>query len=397
MKRSREVDPRLKTQVFGTEIPSPLILGSGTLIEKYHEVQPFLDAGAGAVVPRSTRKVMERDRHPSPHLHETGRRGNKMMLNAEWTGADIDYWRPYLESLSDTGQVIMSVSGRDIAGCVSVCKELDAYNFSMIEVNVSCAHSNSAHGFITRNSEHISQLLSSLKDAGITTPIGIKFGHSDYIVELSNVARESGADAIVALNTYGPLLDFEIGENGIAVPVLGIAGAKGGMSGAPLFHIALTDVAEISRQVKIPVIACGGVRTAEHALKMIMAGAMAVQIYTAAHVLGQKAPQVFTKINADLVKLLEKKNIASLDDVRGNAHVLLGQETQLEPVVPELHKESCVGCDLCIPICLPNAISPIPADNKKGHVVTIDDQSCVGCGHCVAVCPTDALSQFNQE
>lgn len=381
----------LITNFFGKTIPSPLILGSGTLVQEAHQLQPFIDAGAGAVVPRTTRKVMIRDRHPSPHLYQSGRRGSEMMLNAEWTGADINYWRPYLEELSKTGQVIMSVSGRDIPGCVEVCKELDKHGFLMLEINVSCAHSNSVHGFITRNSDHISTLVKSLKDAGISTPIAIKLGHSDFVVQLSNIAKEAGADAIVALNTLGPLLDFEIGQNGRPIPVLGIDGGKGGMSGAPLFHIALTDVAEISSQVQIPVVACGGVCTAEHALKMIMAGAMAVQIYTAAHVLGNKAPQVFTRLNQQLIALLEEKGISSLDSVRGNAWTIANQQTNLKPKVPEVRETNCTGCDKCINICLPQSIFPVDAENKAGHVVGINQETCVGCGHCVQICPTDAL------
>ena len=387
------IDPtgRLTAEVFGHKLSSPLILGSGTLVEKYEEVAPFLQAGTGAVIPRTTRKVMERTKHPSPHLYQEGRRGQELMLNAEWTGAAIDYWRPYLERLAQTGRVIMSVSGRDIPGCTEVCKELDRFSFPLLEINVSCAHSNSVHGYITRNGQHIQTLIKSLKDAGVTTPIAIKLGHSDLIVELSNIAKEAGADAIVAINSLGPVLDFEIGPGGVPERILGIAGSKGGLTGSPLFHIALTDVAEIQKQVKIPVIACGGVSTAEQVLKMVMVGATAVEIYTAAHVKGIYAPAVFTQLNQKLIELLNDKGIPSLDTVRGSALSLLEEPTNLTPLVPELTEANCTGCDKCIPICLPQAISTIPSPNKAGHVIEINSDVCVGCGHCVPTCPTNAL------
>lgn len=110
----REIDPqkRLEVDLLGSKIPSPLILGSGTLVEKFDQIQPFLDGGAGAIVPRTTRKIMERQVHPSPHLYQAGKRGNEMMLNAEWTGAAIEYWFPSLEKMAQMKQVIMSVSGR---------------------------------------------------------------------------------------------------------------------------------------------------------------------------------------------------------------------------------------------------------------------------------------------
>ena len=57
----------------------------------------------------------------------------------------------------------MSVSGRDIEGCANVCKIIDQYKFPYIELNVSCAHSNNVHGFITRNDSHIKTLVSTIK------------------------------------------------------------------------------------------------------------------------------------------------------------------------------------------------------------------------------------------
>ncbi len=396
IKTDREVEhnPRLNVNLLGTSIPSPLILGSGTLVEKAEEIEPFLEAGAGAVVPRSTRREMVRKVHPSPHLYQSGRRGNEMMLNAEWTGADINYWEPYLPEIAKSKRVIMSVSGRDVEGCIDVCKILDPHHFLMIEVNISCAHSNSVHGFITRNGDHITQVVKGIKDAGVETPIGIKLGHSDYIVELSQIAKEAGANAIVALNSYGPLLDFNVKAGGVAEPVLGIEGAMGGMSGAPLFNIALTDVAQIRSQVGIPVIGCGGIRTPEHVVKMIMAGASAVQVYTAAHIKGINAASVFTNLNTQMITYLNELGVENIAELQDRALPLLQQKTNLQPLVPEVHIGLCTGCDICLPVCLPDAIDIKSFDNKAGHIVEINDR-CIGCGHCVVVCPTDALEIKN--
>jgi dihydroorotate dehydrogenase (NAD+) catalytic subunit len=382
---------RLSVSIFKNTFTSPLIVASGTLIEKYNEINLYLSAGAGAVAPRTTRLVMERKSHPTPHLYHTGSRKFPIMLNAEWTGADIEYWRPYLQQMSTNLKTIMSVSGRDIAGCVKVCKELDQFSgWPYLEINVSCAHSNNVHGMITRNEEHIRSLVSALKDADIQTPFAIKLGYSDQIVFLANVAKEAGADAIVAINTFGPVFDFDLDDAGTPQPVVGISSGKGGLSGAPLFNIALTAIGEIKRQVKIPVIGSGGVVNAEHVLKMMMAGADAVQVYSAAHVRGINAPAYFTETNRALLKLLDKYKINSVSDVVGKALYILEQETHMSVKVPVLNQSQCIGCDLCIDICLPKAISYSDSitTNKFGHVVKINDETCIGCGHCVPVCPT---------
>jgi len=388
----KEIDPeaRLSVGLLGLDLPSPLILGSGTLVERFDQIRPFIEAGAGAVVPRTTRKVMERKVHPSPHLYQAGKRGNEMMLNAEWTGSPIAYWLPFLEQMAETRQVMMSVSGRDIDGCVEVCKILDGFHFPMIEVNISCAHSNSIYGFITRNGKFIEDAIGRIKDGGIETPIGIKLGHSDYIVELANIAKEAGVDAIVASNTFGPLFDFQIDEQGQPHRILGIQSGKGGMSGAPLFNIALTDVAEIRRQVGITVIGCGGVRTPEHVVKMIMAGASAVQVYTATHVRGVNAPSFFTEINRKLIGYLDSINVNNFSELKDRALSILESETNLSPIIPEVIGERCTGCDICMPICLPQAIDVSEFPSRAGHIVQIND-ACIGCGHCVFICPAKAL------
>jgi dihydroorotate dehydrogenase (NAD+) catalytic subunit len=383
-----QIDPdrKLVTNFLGTEYRSPLVIASGTLVETVDQIQPYIDAGAGAVIPRSTRLVMARTIHPSPHLYEEGKGSNTTMLNAEWTGAAIDYWRPHLEDISVDKKTIMSVSGRDIEGCLKVCKELDQYNFPLIEINVSCGVSNGVHGYITRDIEHVRTLISSIKEAGITTPISLKLGHSDVIVDLSGVAKEAGADAISAVNTYGPVFDFRIDAEGKPERVMGAIGAKGGLSGNALFHTALTDVAEIARQIDIPVLASGGVTTAERAIKMIMAGASLVQLYTILHTKGVNAPSAMTSFTKQFSDYIDQKNIPNVETIRGSALSLIEEPTELQPQIPIVNTDTCIGCDACVRVCLPNAFDIVPAENVIGHTVEINND-CIGCGHCVTQCP----------
>jgi dihydroorotate dehydrogenase (NAD+) catalytic subunit len=58
----------------------------------------------------------------------------------------------------------------------------------------------------------------------------------------------------------------------------------GGLSGPAVKPIILRHVFQCARAVKIPVIGCGGISTAEDAIEYILAGASAVQVGTATFV-----------------------------------------------------------------------------------------------------------------
>jgi len=373
----------LTCKILGTTFSNPIWLGSGTISENKERIDKFLKSEVGAIVPRTTRLKYAPGRkfHPSYHLDINT--NEKWMRNCEWTGNLINYWQPYLKKLSKTKKIVMSVSGRDIDDCLKVCKIIDKYNFPFIEINISCAHSNEAHGFITRNSEHISVLVKTLKK-NIKTPIALKLGHSDFIVDLAKVAEKSGVDAIVAINTYGPVIDFNI-NSGEPELTLGINNGKGGLSGKAIFHIALTDVANLSQNLKIPIIACGGVTKPEDAIKMIMAGASAVQIYSAVHIEGTKGDIFLNKFINNFDDWLNKYGYANIDDLRGLLLPKLLRSHQMDPIIPKYNKNLCIKCKACINICLENAISL--SKNK----IIINKNKCIGCGACTSVCPTKAL------
>jgi len=373
----------LTCKILGTTFPSPIWLGSGTISENKERVDKFLKSEVGVIVPRTTRfkYSLGRKFHPSYHLNIN--LDEKWMRNCEWTGNLINYWQPYLKELSKTKKIIMSVSGREIDDCLKVCKIIDKYNFPFIEINISCAHSNEAHGFITRNSEHISSLVKTLKK-NIKTPIALKLGHSDFIINLAQVAEKSGADAIVAINTYGPVIDFDI-NSGKPELTLGINSGKGGLSGKAIFHIALTDVANLSQNLNIPIIACGGVTKPEDAIKMIMAGASAVQIYSAVHMAGNHGVVFLNNFIKDFNAWMNKYGYANTDSFKGILLPKLSRSHQMDPIIPKYNKNLCIKCKACINICLENAISL--SKNK----IIINKNKCIGCGACASVCPTKAL------
>ena len=75
-------------------------------------------------------------------------------------------------------------------------------------------------------------------------------------------------------------------------------------------------MSKLARSVRIPIIGVGGIRTGEDAIEMMMAGASAVGVCTAAVL---KGPRVLGKIAREMELLLAKRKIGNVKDIVGIA------------------------------------------------------------------------------
>jgi dihydroorotate dehydrogenase len=91
----------------------------------------------------------------------------------------------------------------------------------------------------------------------------------------------------------------------------------GGLSGGPIRPLAIAAIYQLRTLTKLPLIGIGGVTSAEDVAEFLLAGATAVQIYTAAQIHG---PAVFTRIRADLSDVLRKMQACSVSELIGAAH-----------------------------------------------------------------------------
>ncbi len=113
-------------------------------------------------------------------------------------------------------------------------------------------------------------------NAGLSRPIPIflKIAPDPTDAELADIAQvatSAGLSAIIATNTT-------LSRDGLKSPH---AGEKGGLSGAPLFEKSTRVLARLAGLTDLPLIGVGGIASAEDAYAKILAGASAVQLYTA--------------------------------------------------------------------------------------------------------------------
>jgi dihydroorotate dehydrogenase (NAD+) catalytic subunit len=99
-------------------------------------------------------------------------------------------------------------------------------------------------------------------------------------------------------------------STGLRRPVLG--NRVGGLSGKAIFPVAVRCVYELYEAVKIPIVGCGGVSSADNVLEMMMAGASAVEIGSAV--------RTDIRIFSTIAKELYAEDGVAVGEIVGCAH-----------------------------------------------------------------------------
>ncbi|MFM8332883.1 MAG: quinone-dependent dihydroorotate dehydrogenase [Candidatus Methylumidiphilus sp.] len=135
-----------------------------------------------------------------------------------------------------------------------------------------------------QTAEHLGELLGGLaiereklaQEYGKRVPVAVKIApdlEAEEIAPLVEQLIHNQADAVIATNTT---------LSRVGVESSAYASEAGGLSGRPLFARSTETVARLAEALQgaLPIIACGGIFSAEDAQAKIAAGASLVQIYT---------------------------------------------------------------------------------------------------------------------
>lgn len=209
----------------------------------------------------------------------------------------------------------------------------------------------------------------------------------ETLIEQAKEAETAGCDGIVAINSFGPTLHFDIDS---CKPLLGSKFGYGWISGVPIKPLAVRCVFDIARNVKIPVIGVGGIFSGRDVIEHIMAGATAVQICTAYILEGVK---VYPRILKEIIDWMKKNNVQSLSEIRGKyiKKIGNGQKVRTKGGYSKVDNDLCKGCHSCEPSCVYGAIS-FKQKDEFHEVCFIDKNKCQACGLCVSICPTRAIN-----
>lgn len=302
----------LSVHFCGIEFPNPTVLASGYLGVTGASMANCVKHGCGGVTAKSL-FMEERPGHPNPTcLTYPGGIINAVGLCGEGIKEAKHEFDIYVKKCPDN-PLIGSVAGKNIKELVEVAEIMDTYPVDIIELNFSCPNVDDEMGrpiacdpMMTENATREIRKITK-------KPISVKLSPNvPNIGMIAAHAEEAGADAITAINTVGPGMLIDIYQQR---PIL--ANKVGGIGGQGIKPIAVRCVYDIYKNVKIPIIATGGIINGKDAIEMLMAGGTLLGIGSALAYHDLKAFELITK---KIHEFMEEEGFTDVAELVGLAH-----------------------------------------------------------------------------
>ena len=353
----------LSVEIAGIGFPNPVMPAAGPPVRDGRAILRCAAGGAGGLVSKTISRYAATP--PTPNIAEIPHG----MVNTElWSELPPEQWIDHEYAVAGgTGLpfiVSLGYSADDIAWLAPRIRPFaDAVELSTHYIG-----------------EDAGPMIAAIKaaKAALDVPVFVKLSPlGREMVRAAEQAEAAGADGIVAINSFGPVLAIDPDTR---LPYLGGSDGYGWLSGPALKPLAIRCVRDIARAVGVPIIGVGGVSRGIDAVEMLMAGASAVQVCTAAMLHG---PGVFGKIAAELDSWLDEHGYASAVELTGVA--LGAMPAAWSAGRPVVHEGPCNGCDLCAMACPYDAISVVD------KLAVIDLEACARCGLCVTRCRRGAI------
>lgn len=307
MPRDPSLTPDLSVQLGALRLKNPVMPASGTFALELGRVFD-LDILGAFVTKSITAKL--RWGNPVPRVCETP---DGMLNSIGIPSQGLDY---FLERIVPAYRkfeppLIASVSADSVEEFAASCARLSVEGVAAIEANISCPNLEADGRAFAMSGEATHAAIRAMKRR-THLPIWAKLTpNTGDIAGIAKAAEDAGADAVVVANTIlGLAIDLKTRR-----PRLG--NVMGGLSGPAIKPIILRMVFQCARTVRIPVIGCGGITTAEDAIEYLLAGAGAVQVGTATFI----RPCAMKDIIEGLADYCRRERLAAIRELIGAAVV----------------------------------------------------------------------------
>jgi len=301
----------LETTYLGLALKNPLIPSASPLSKELDTARRLEDAGAAALVMYSLfeEEILAEEERLTQLMDFQdlghGEASSYLPLHPDYkTG--LDEYLEHLQALKSALEipVIASLNGATEGGWVEHGRELEAAGADALELNI----------FFVPDVEEPCEavearyvhILRQLREQ-VSIPVAVKL--APYFTSVGHLVRQleaAGADGVVLFNRfYQPDLDLETLE---VEPRLHLSHPYESL-------LRMHWIGKLYCKVDLSLAATGGIHGAHEALKMLLAGASAVQM---ASVLLDEGPQALTRTLEGIQHWLEEKEYDSLTQLIGS-------------------------------------------------------------------------------
>jgi len=316
--------PDLSVTVAELELTSPVIAGSGESTRTAEQIRACLDAGAAAVIAKSTNeseaaKAQLRaaeyallDENFAARPLGRAERGDSLFCRSGLVDEPFEQWVELLAGLDrEAGDafVVPSLIVGDLDEAVRMARAFEQAGLRWLELNVGAPHADEADPGAIRTG---AELVRPIREA-VALPLSVKVGGPDPVAA-AVVAHDAGADAVVlATRAQGLVSDLETRR-----PVLGTFAAIGGSWAVPVTcrHLAKARHARPDACL----VGTNGARRGLDVAQMLLAGASAVQLTSLVMTDG---PAALRSVTDELSSYLDRQGVTARELVGESADAVL--------------------------------------------------------------------------
>jgi dihydroorotate dehydrogenase (NAD+) catalytic subunit len=327
--------PELAVSLGGLRLKNPVVVASGEWGMTGAEIRRAIDAGAAAVVGKSTNESEAAKRQLGSaayvFLDEHWRpveRATRATSLFNRSGLVREAFESWVETLAEADRhargrdayVVASLIPADADELPGLARAFEAAGLRWLELNLSASHGEeAAEGAIelVTEADRVEDLVGRVREA-VTMHLSVKLPGAGDVLALVGAARDVGADSVALVGrSLAFLPDLETRR-----PLLGTFGAIGGAWALPL---TLRWVAKARARFggELPVLATNGVRDGGDVARALLAGASAVELGTVVWTDGAAAIEQAIE---DLAHYLEEHGMNARDLVGQAADAVMTYE-----------------------------------------------------------------------
>lgn len=296
---------RLQVELPGLSLKNPLMPASGSV---YYALDDYgYDLNALGAIVLKTVTPQPRSGNARPWVKDLPHSVMNSVGLAN-PGIDVvaDEILPAVHAKFPDMPIMPSIAGDTVDDYVLLAQRLaDKAYVSALEVNLSCPNTANGGMEFGVDPQTAAEVITRIR-AVTDKPLYAKLSPNVTDIKPIALAVESaGAAGLVLINTVvGMTIDLEQ-----RAPVF--ARKMAGISGRAVHEIAVRFIYEAASVVNIPIIGVGGVYTIKDALELMMAGASAVQVWSAT----RENPLVLPEILAAMPQTLTMLGFENVTEV----------------------------------------------------------------------------------